>query len=209
MSEPKGYTNIITIENYLLTTIKEYFKSQVEEWIVQTEDFIEDITGRVFIADEVATYRKFELDRNYSEEIWFDECVEVEELKYDGEVVDEENYYIYPANSIPKNRIKLEGSVYTVRSSPNLSLGGNYFYKGNQNIGVKAKWGYSVEVPGDIKTAATAIVAGIITFAGKKDIPGGVEKETIGPYSLVFSNPKGWADTTNVDRILNKYTKVT
>ena len=51
----KGYTSIANIQNYLLTNIDLAFQPKVEKWIESIEAYIDNQTGRNFIADTVAT----------------------------------------------------------------------------------------------------------------------------------------------------------
>lgn len=204
MSAPKGYTNIIAIENYLLVEIDIGFKDQVEEWIAQMEKYIEQETGRVFIADSDASVKKFQVEpfspitigdyRALPKELFIDECVEVAELKIDGEVISSDNYLFYPANELPKTRIKLTDAS------------GLVFSRGEQNIEVKAKWGYSVECPDDISFATTILVAGTINFAG--EMAGEIKSESIGSFSVTYKDEQGWQDFNRVKEILQKYTKI-
>ncbi len=60
METPKGYCIISQIENYLLHTIEDYFKPQVNEWIAQMEKYVEQQTSRVFIADSSASEKIYD-----------------------------------------------------------------------------------------------------------------------------------------------------
>lgn len=55
----KGYTTVEKIENYLLITIEEYFKPQVEEWIGQVEKMIDRITERESFVPETGRQAVF------------------------------------------------------------------------------------------------------------------------------------------------------
>ncbi len=198
---PKGYCQIYQIENYLLTQIAADFEDQVKEWVAQMEKYIEQFTGRVFIADTVATYKKYEVEgkaENFGtvvgEDLFIDDCVEVTELQIDDEVVDVDDYVIYPANITPKTRIKLKDDS------------GVSFTIGEQNIEVKAKWGYSVAVPNDISFATTVLVCGIINYSLQAE--GEVKSESIGSYSVTYKEEKQWQDFERAKHILESYVRI-
>lgn len=183
----KGYTTKQEIENYLLITIDETFESQIDEWISQIEEHIDKMTGRNFVADSIDSERVY--DGDGTDNILIDDCVSVEAIEVGETELETTEYKLYPANTIPKKKI-----VYTGR-----------FYKGDQNITVNAKWGYSVVAPGDIKLAATVLVAGIINYAWKGE--GEVQQTTIGRYSVTYKSEKQWQDFEKVKEILTYYQK--
>jgi len=189
MLTPKGYTTILAIENYLLHTIKDYFKPQVEEWIAQMEKFVEQETGRVFVADEAASERKYDGDGKI--QLFLDENVAVSKLTIDSTLIGVSDYLFYPPNELPITRIKLKDDA------------GLFFIGGEQNIKVEAKWGYSIVCPPDISFATTILVVGIINFSG--DMKGEVKTERIGDYSVTYKDEKDWQDFERAKRILEKY----
>ena len=201
---PKGYTDIAAIEDYLLIDIEEDFESRVEEWIAMMEKFVDKKTGRNFISDAVASVRKYEVEKEQSQtvgeytktmkELFIDDCVEVTELKIDDVVVSVDDYLFYPAGELPISRIKIKDDV------------GEYFTIGEQNIEVKAKWGYSAECPSDISFATTIFVAGIINFSG--DMEGEVKSESIGTYAVTFKDAKDWQDFERAKEILQQYRRI-
>lgn len=187
----KGYTTRQQIENYLLTTIDASFYTQINDWITQMEKYVEQKTNRVFVADTIESARLY--DGDGSSEMLIDECISVSEITIDGgtPLVVTTEYMLYPANSTPKNKIKL------------LS---DRFIKGNQNISVKAKWGYSVAVPDDIKFAVTVLVSGIINYSG--DMEGEVKSMSIGSYSVTYKDEKQWQDFERIADILKANKKM-
>lgn len=204
MLEPKGYTNIGQIQNYLLHGIKEYFRPQVNHWIAQMEQYVEKETGRVFIADAVASTKKYQIELEYTptvgrylatqKQLFIDECVEISELKIDNVIVAVSDYLTYPINSLPITRIKLKDST------------SSYFTKDEQNIEVKAKWGSFVECPPDIGFATTILVVGIINFSG--DMAGEIKQEKMGDYSVTYKEQKDWQDFERAKQILRQYKKI-
>jgi len=197
MLTPKGYTNRGQIQNYLLHGVKDYFVPQIDHWIAQMEKFIETETQRVFIADEVASVKKF--DGNAEIELFIPECIEITEVKVissDGTetIITSDYYYLYPVNEMPVSRIKIaDDSGYS-------------FTSGEQNIEITAKWGYSEECPSDISFATTVLVAGIINFSA--DMQNEVKSEAIGSYTVTYKDSNGWQDFKQAREIINNYRRI-
>jgi len=185
-----GYTNKNAIENYLLVEIDENFDEQINEWIEAMENYITKTTGRIFIAPQEKTAKKY--DGNGKDEIWVDEFIELESVKIDDEEIDIKECLLYPVNSLPKTRIKLKNG---------------YFTQGDQNVEIVAKWGYSEKCPADIKLATTIFVAGIINYSLSTE--GEVKSESIGDYSVTFKEEKQWQDFEYAKNLLNQYTRYT
>jgi len=186
----KGYTSVQKIENYLLITIEDYFKPQVEKWIEEIEDYIDKTTLRNFASGDVKYDRFF--DGNCKDELFIDDFIETEskalELKIDDVVITDTDILRYPANKTPKVALKLKKGI---------------FKKGNQNITAKALWGYSKTPPKDIEMAATTLVAGIINFSMTAE--GEIASMTIGRYSVTYKNERQWADYDRIAVILKSY----
>jgi len=198
------YTSVTKIENYLLTDIAVGFVYQIDEWIEVIKAYIDKYTDRNFIADTTASYKTYEIESkeataigDYKQtirELIIDDCVEVEELQIDDEIVSTSNYLLYPINSLPKTRIKLK------------DISGLSFTKGEQNIKVKAKWGSSVDCPPDISFVATVLVAGIVNYSLNAE--GEVKSESIGGYSVTYKDEKQWQDLERAKEILQGYKKI-
>ena len=190
----KGYTTKQKIENYMLTEIDVSFDTQIDEWIESIENYIEQSTGRIFIIDdespEVDTTKTFDGDRENT--LLIDDCVSVSEVKIDDSVIDDEDYYLYPANSLPKTKIKLANTVFS---------------KGNQNIEITGQWGYSFDVPKDIEFATTVLVAGIINNSLQHDSE--IKSESLGGWKLTFKDENEQSNFQKTKDILVQYTKYT
>ena len=187
----KGYTNKNEIESFTLQQIASSFDEQVERWIGQIETYIENFTGRVFIADTTASEKVY--DGCGKAEQTFDEFVEVTKVELGEDTkteVESDNYRTYPNNRTNKNTIQLKY---------------NYYSKGPQNVTITAKWGYSVAVPDDIKFATTILVAGIMNFSS--DIEGTIRSESIGSYNVQYKDEKDWMDFDRAKDILQHYVK--
>lgn len=196
---PKGYTDISQIEDYLLIDIENYFEPRVQHWIVAVETMIEQITGRVFKADTSSSVRYF--DGGSAGALMIDDAVEITSIKLGRSADSTEylpvgngtDYYLYPANGSMVNRIELARA---------------YYPSGTQNIGIGAKWGYSVTPPEDIQLAATIIAAGIINF-NAPETGERIQSETIGRYSVTYRDEQGFKDFEMAKGILESYRKMT
>ena len=188
----KGYCIISQIENYLLHTVEDYFKPQVNEWIAQMENFIDQETSRNFIADSSDSERIY--DGTGKVNLFLDECISISKLTIDSDVISDSYYYLYPINELPITRIKLS-------SDSSLS-----FTQDEQNIKVEAKWGYSEVCPSDISFATVVLVAGIINFSG--EMGGEVKAEKIGDYNITYKDKTAWADFERAKDIIKKYKKI-
>ena len=198
------YITIEDIENYILKEIDTSFEPQIEAWADSIEDYIEQITGRVFVADEESSEKLYEVTPKYDQgslagyeeditELDIDECIEVTKLSIDGEEIDDDEYLLYPANSIPKNKIRFK------------STSSEEFTIGDQNIAVEAKWGYSEYCPAAIKLATIILTVGVMNYGkGSKT----VRSETIGNYSVTYKDELGWQDFDKAMAILNQYKKI-
>ncbi len=180
------YTSITEIENYLSIKIDSLLKTQVEEWIDSVENYIEKETGRVFVADEEASIRKY--DGKNSKKLFIDDCIEITEVKVDDKVITD--YLSYPANKLPIMWLERESR----------------FPEGKQNISVKAKWGYSKECPPEIKLATTILTAGIVNYSESKG--GDIQSESYGSYSVTYKSEKQWNDFEQAKEIINRYKRI-
>lgn len=185
----KGYTNRTEIENYLLISIEDWFHDQIDYWIDVVEKFIDNFTGRNFIADTVASERVF--DGEGENNLLIDDCVELTKLEIDDEEIDDDAYYLYPANETPKNEIILDDD--------------DIFPEDHQNITITAKWGYSVAVPSDIKQAATILTSLIM----EQSLPheGEIQSVQVGNFSVSYKDKKQADDFDRAMEILKRYQK--
>jgi len=192
---PKGYTSRAKIEDYMLITIDATFHARVDKWIEDMENYIDRMTGRNFVADAEESDREF--DGTGTRKLVIDDAVEVTDVQLaigDSDTVDPDDLVKYPANyaskGVPISRLEMRSAI---------------FPRGQQNITVSGKWGFSEETPGDIEMAATVLVAGIINFAHQSD--GEVQSETIGRYSVTYKDDRQWADFERVPEVLKSYRK--
>lgn len=196
----KGYCSVVNIEKYLLTEIDSVFETNVIGWIEAMEAFIDKETGRSFIAETVASIRYF--DGNGINLLYLDEFTEISEvLVYDtGDtllytLVEDTDYFVQPYNVFPKRRLIIK--PHNVQAVSN-------FTKGIKNVKATAKWGYSEDVPDDIKWATTVLVAGIVNFSNTSQ--GEIKSEKMGDYAVTFKENK-WKDYDRAKDIISQYTK--
>lgn len=198
----KGYTTIAKLENYLLQEIDSAFEPQVEEWIAGIERVIDNLTGRNFKADTVASARVY--DGDGTQDLLVDDCVAITLVEVGADsygstfttvgTTGADKYFTYPVNNtakgVPIRKVTLNARTWT---------------PGRQNARVTAKWGYSVNVPDDIAFAATVFVAGILNQARQGG--GEVKSESIGNYSVSYTNDGSdtWADFERAKQILDSY----
>jgi len=188
----KNYTTIAEIEAYLLITIDDDFQLKVNAWIEAMEIYIDNITGRNFVAED-GTEKIY--DGNGTKKLLIDDIIEIDKLEIssDQRVSFEEvtGFLSYPTNDTPKRKLILEEDV---------------FVKGNQNIKITGDWGYSVAPPEDLKFAATILVAGIINFSMNAD--GEVESLTVGRYSVSYKDREKRDDFNRAKETLQMYKKL-
>jgi hypothetical protein len=195
----KGYTTRQAIENYLLITIDPSFYTQVDTWIEEIEDYIDQITGRNFKADANASARYY--DGGNSSKLLIDDAVAITEVKIGDTVMAKDSdplladgdYILYPANRLPITRIQLRGAYFP--SSP------------LRCVKITGKWGFSVAVPAAIVQAATVLVSGIINYSWNAE--GEVKSMSIGRYSVTYKDEKQWQDFDRIKETMALYKKFT
>ncbi len=196
---PKGYTTRQRIENYLLITIDAGFYDQIDEWIEEIEAYIEQQTGRIFVAEAAGaeTTRRFDGDNTCK--LLIDDAIAITEIKLsdDSDALETTDFVTYPLNAqslakkVPISMVKLIAGIFP--SYP------------PQSISIKARWGYSEAVPADIRNAATVLVAGIINYSWNAE--GEVKSESIGRYSVTYKDEKQWSDFERLESVLQSYAK--
>jgi hypothetical protein len=185
-------TTIEKIENYALLDIEESYQTTVQEFIDAVTAYIERYTGRTFAEpEEDAEATDIVYDGTDGDEIYIDDAIEVTKVKIGDYELDSSEYYVYPANRLPKTRIILPYRTFTY---------------GNQNVTVTAIWGYG-GIPADISFAATVMVAGIINNQNSQNVDNReVQSETIGRYSVTYKSGSTQAsDFATAKEILKMY----
>lgn len=198
----RGYTSKTKIENYTLQTINASFDSQITAWIESVERYIEQLTGRIFIADLVASEKKYDGEGETSQK--FDEFVQLTKLE-----LGEDDPALSPSTI---NRVEVPNTDYRLypnnqENKATIMLRSGYFPCGYQNVVVTARWGYSDTLPADIELAATILVAGITNYSN--NAKGKVRSESLGRYSVSYETDKGWSDYERAKSILDSYKRFT
>lgn len=170
------------IENYLLIEIAEEFEPEIDKYISQMTQYIETVTNRKFIADEEFVEKVY--DGTGKTEMLVDDFIELDSVKVDGNEI---TPFVYPVNTTPKFQLYSESG----------------FSKGKQNVTVSAKWGYSEEVPADIRFACTVLVAGIVQTQTPLDNE--VLTEKIGNYQVTYKDERQSQDFARAQDILTYY----
>jgi hypothetical protein len=181
------YTNKSEIEGFTLLSIDNSFDTQIDSWIESISAYIDSYTQRKFGVNASDNTEERLFDGNGKTKLLVDDFIEL-----DSVMVGETNLdcLTYPANTTPKFQLFYESG----------------FPRGNQNIKVVATWGYSEDVPKDIKFACTVFVAGIIMGQTKTD--GAVLREKIGNYEVAYRDNKELASFNQALDILNRYRRI-
>lgn len=189
----KQYTSKDRVEALMLIKIKPEWQEYFDIFLESAENYIDTFTGRNFVADTEFSEKVY--DGDGSREIIIDDCVLIEKITIDGgTVLNPDDILTYPANQTPKMRVVIPKEI------------NSYFSRGNQNIKVSAKWGYSVSVPKEIEFAATVIVAGMINYAYEHNSE--VQAESIDDYNVTYNRKEDWVKYERVKEILEKYKKI-
>jgi len=176
-----AYTDKARIQNYLLINIDDSFASQIDEWILVAQAYIDDYCGTSFEGTSEARY----FDGDGTRELLVDDFVSLTKI----EILDESgnvdhtldattDYYLYPANKTRKNRIVIN------RSNADISI---FPCTYPQNIKITANWGFSNTVPADIQFAATNLVA-VIIKVGNYVIGNEIKSERLGEYQITYQD---------------------
>ena len=194
----KNYTSKDRVEALMLISIETSWQDYFNVFLEYVENYIDTYTGRNFVADTVASAKVF--DGNGERELIIGDFVELDSITITDSsgtetVLTSSQYYLYPANTTPKNRIQIDDNTYL------------HFYSGQQNISISAKWGYSVAVPKEIEFATTIILSGIINFSYEHNSE--VTSESVGEYNVTYNKKEDWVKYQRAIEILDKYKEIT
>lgn len=164
---------------------------------------IENMTGRVFIAEETATARVF--NGMGGTELCIDDCVEVT-LVERGLDSFGDTFETVPATGLTRYFTTPQNAVAKGQPIETLVLRSNTWFTGIQNQRITAKWGYSVEAPPAIAQAC-AILAGGMYMYNRGGASGNVTSEKIGNYSVSYGSDAGWKSHENAMTIIAGFKK--
>lgn len=204
MATPKGYTAKVDIQNYLMQTIDASFDTQLNNWITAVEKYIEQLTSRIFIADETASARLF--DGLNGQALLIDDCVAITKVETGNDGYGDSFSEVLASGSgryltLPNNN---SAQGLPIRK---ILLTAGFWISGIQNHRITAKWGYSINAPEDIRWAATVLVSGIC-IPGITGNIGGIKSEKIGDYSVSYETEGQRADHAKAMEILQSYQKI-
>lgn len=196
----ENYTTILDVENYTLQDITDSFEPQVTSWIASVSRMMDKMCNRTLVApdDDAEGYEDSSkyYDGSGANVLSIDDAQSISELKMgdvwgdNEEVIDSTKYVIKPKTP-PISQIYLKDDHFTV---------------GVQNVTVTGRFGLFDSLPDDIKFACTVIVAGIINDKAK-----GAESkksESIGNYSVTYTDDKGVNDYQEALKIIDMYRKI-
>lgn len=198
----KAYTTEIKLEAFLNIAIT---SGEADDAINQAVDIIDQLTGRNFIADSVASVRLF--NGNAQQDLPIDDCVSISKVEVGdngyGDTFTEiteggsDGYYLYPNN-------------YSARSLPirAIHLRSRVWIAGWANQRITAKWGYSTTVPQAIAFATTVLASGIYMY-NRGGASGGIKSEKIGNYSVSYSSEEGWKAYKDALTAIGQYRRLT
>jgi len=199
----KGYTTETKIEAYGVIDIDPAFAPRLTEFIESSEDIIDSITGRNFVADADVSARMFSGDGSRS--LIIDDAIEIDTVEVG---LDDYGGNFIAVGNTGSNRYFTEPANHAAHGVPvtKLLLRSRHFTTGIQNHRITAKWGYSESVPSDIAFAATVFAFGILN----QQRQGGqsVKSEKIGNYAVTYNSDNGqdgWGDFNRAMEILDKY----
>lgn len=204
MAIKKNYTSELEVEKFLNTTI---VAGAVDDIINGAIDIVDMWTGRNFVADTVASAKRY--SGNGGQNLPIDDCIDVTKVErgYDSygdnftEIVSggSSGYYL-----LPENNVKDGGGKYPIQK---LHLRSNTWLSGVKNCRITAKWGFSAVCPDDVRVATTIIAGGIYNF-NRASGSGDISSEKIGNYSVSYDVSTGggnWGDYRRALKILNSY----
>jgi len=195
------YTTREKVMNYLALDNDAVLNASIDEWCIAVSNYIDNVTGRSFdeVADET---EEMVFDGSGIEAMIVNDFTEIDEITVDGDVLTSSDYFLYPANDATKNTIELKNDL--PRNSRLISQSHFIFPKGQQNIVIKAKWGWDA-TPEEIILVATKLVGGIIKEAiGDRDVKE-LTSESLEDYSANYVKISEIAHALKVDDILLSY----
>lgn len=178
------YTTVQEVENYLELDISKDFEPQIETWIGMATDYIDRETGTTFESEEGAE-RYY--NGNGKRILFIDDFQEITEVKIDP----------YEKGNWGAAQVRYGGKrpIYKIKKVNGV------FPSGMDNILVKGEYGYSKEVPDDIRMATMILASGLINDDGKK------MSESVKGFSIKYTDDKGLSDYETARNIIKSYSK--
>lgn len=209
-----AYITTTDIANHLGITLTAGQTTLSTVLIESAEDYIETLCGggvipkRVFDSADTDSTRYY--DGDDSAILTIDDLRAVTSVSLDDTaLVKDEDYYLLPYNATtdgePFTQIALIQPETRINGNSRLTSSVYYLWeKGQRNVSITGKFGYSTSVPNTVKLAVLRIVAQFL-----KDSIGGTAKEisseSLGEYSVTHAKVKEVADRLGVADMLSKY----
>ncbi len=212
-----SYTDKATVQKYAGLTIDSSLDSFILSLIAGVENYIDRYCGgryfnkRWFEDDDVDA--TFYYNGNEQTRIAIDDLRTLTSLTVDGTVLAVDvDFFLYPANAVaegvPYEWIELSQPETRLNVNSRVDQTSPYiFEKGQKNVVVVGKFGYSATVPDEIITVANQLVLGYIKEnIGDNDLKE-VTAESLGEYSASYAKIKDVANRLGVNNVLNQLVK--
>lgn len=198
--EDKEYTTDDKVAEFL----GEALSTDISALILAVQAYIDNVTGRNFKADEVASARLY--DGNDEDSLTIDDCIAITKVESGNDAYGDSFTEVLATGSdryytLPNNALALGYPIIQI------ALRSGYFLEGVQNQRITAKWGYSEEVPSDISWVATFLSASLYKKGVMQNLAG-ISSENIGAYAVSYGGEQvGNSDWDKAQVILNSYKK--
>jgi hypothetical protein len=190
-----NYTDLARIQAYALKEITVSFEEEVTQWIEAMSRYADQYTNRkLVVSDESDPEETKYYDGNGRPLLMIDDCLSITSIAVGDEWGENysttTNYVPYPKTA-PYRQLVMKDSVFT---------------RGVQNVRVVGEFGYFEELPEDLAFAVTVLVTGIIN--GQAPSAQDVKSESIGNYSVTYTDDRQKRDFTRAMAILDSYKKL-
>jgi len=201
------YVTKSEVEQYMGLAIDDTLTTFITTVTSFAKQFIENFTGREFEVAEEDEERKF--DGNGRTKLVVDDIFELTSLVVDGvELTEDEDFLLYPLNETAKEWIELIQPETRLNVNSRLNSASPYIFdKGQANVVITGRFGYSETPPEAIKMAALKIIGGVIRENIGDDDLKEVKQETLGEYSVSYATVKETANRLGVEDLLQQYVK--
>lgn len=208
-----SYISKSEIEQYLGLQIDATFQTFIDTLIAMAQEYIEEYCGggiipkRIFDAADTNSTRYY--DGNGMTKLKIDDLRSITSLSVDGvALVENTDYYLYPLNATtdgkPYEWVELIQPETRLNTNSRIAVTSPYvFERGQRNIVITGKFGYSITVPKSVKLAALRLVGTVIMEnIGDNDLRV-VASESLGDYNVSYQDMKTVASQSKVNEILD------
>ena len=200
------YTTPDAVKRFLGLTWEVEIDSIVNEMILASQEYIENYCGderfgkRRFLLpeneDDAREERHF--DGSGNKRLYFGDALRITEVMVDGEVLDSDKYFMYPANAS-----ETENHTYLEMSQKGEA---RIFPVGQQNVRLTGDFYYSALLPKDILVASMKIIGGIIGEHKDIDVKE-VTAENLGDYRVTYQTLDKAVNRLGIADILKPYVR--